>query len=178
MLKLNILSPELKKEVKYKFFYNSLKNILYLLLISILTHASLLVTAKYVLDAHSKETNSRNILITGKTEDYDKKVKNINEQVGYIAKIQEETIDWLKFMDIFSQSVTKGITIQNLSLNQKSDSFNLNGVAATRQDLLNFKASLEKTDLFKEINIPISSLLEKENIVFSFNTGFKSYDFK
>lgn len=178
MLKLNILSPELKKEVKYRFFYVSLKEILYILVVSILVHSAFLTAAKNILNVHADETNSRNVLINSKTEDYDKKVKNINEQVDYIAKIQENTIRWSEFISIFSQAVGNGININSLSVDQEASTFAINGFADTRQDLLNFKASMEKLNLFREISIPINSLLEKENISFSFRTEFKSYDFR
>lgn len=178
MLKLNIISPELKKEIKYKFFYITLKNILFIILISLLTHTSLLLTAKYVLRAHANETNNRNILIGSQTEDYNKKVKNINDQVSYIEKIQKDTVLWSEFTEILSHNINSGISIINFSVNQKSNVFVLSGYAKTRQDLLNLKSSLEELKIFNDITIPIDVLLKKENINFSINTSFNSYEFK
>mgnify|MGYP003975772655 CR=1 FL=1 len=178
MIKLNIISPELKKEIKFKYFYTSLKSILLLLLVSMLIHSFFLLTAKYILQAHANETDNRSILITSQTENYDKKVKNINSQVDYINKIQDETITWSKFIEILSNNIDSGIYISKFNTNQKSNAFNILGVAKTRQDLLNFKKSLEDLELFADISIPIDVLLQKENISFSIETSFKSYEFK
>jgi len=178
MIKLNIISPRLKKEIKYKIFYNSLKDILFIILISLLTHSALLFTAKFILQAHANETNSRNILATSQTEDYDKKVKNINSQVDYINEIQDDTVIWSQFIRTISNTVNPGITVTRVSANQGSNSFNISGHAETRQDLLNLKESLERLDLFASISIPIEILLQKSDISFSINTKFKSYEFK
>lgn len=178
MIKLNIISPKLKNEIKFKFFYHTLRGIFYILLISILTHTTLLVTAKYILRAHSNETNNRNILATSQTEDYDKKVKDINSQVDYIGAIQNDTVTWSKFIEILSKNINSGIYVSQVSVNQKSEAFSITGFAETRENLLTFKESLEELGYFDTISIPIDILLQKENISFSINTRFTSYEFK
>ena len=93
-------------------------------------------------------------------------------------KIQNNTISWSDFIEIISNNITQGIHISQISTNQKTNTFTLSGQADTRQDLLNLKKSLEKLNLFGEINIPIDILLQKENIAFSIQTKIISYEFK
>lgn len=178
MIKLNIISPELKNDIKFKTFYTALRSILFLLFISLMVYSVLILTAKYILMAHANETKNRSILITSKTEDYDKQVKDINSQIDYINKIQTNTISWSDFIEVIANNITAGIHISQISADEKTKTFSISGRAETRQDLLNLKESLENLNIFGEINIPIDILLQKENISFSINTKIISYEFK
>lgn len=178
MLKLNIISTELKKEIKYKFFYITLKNIFWIIILSIVSHTLILIIAKYILQVHANEINNRNILINSQTEDYNTKVKNINEEVDYISKIQEDTVIWSDFLRNLSKKINTGISITDIAISQKNNSFQITGYSKTRQALLDFKSELEDMEIFENVNIPIDTRLKKEDINFIISTNIKSYEFK
>jgi len=50
---------------------------------------------------------------------------------------------------------------------EENKSIFINGDAASRDDLLSFRESIESTDLFSEVNLPISNLAKNKDINFN-----------
>lgn len=149
--------------------------ILFLIFSSIYTAA--LFGAKFVLQNHFEETISEAALLTKNTENYSKQVGAINAQINSLETIQNSTTYWSYLIEYFSANLPSGINLKKLQVNKGSQTINLSGIAETRDSLLALKALIESDENFTDINLPIKTLLEKENINFSIQTKYTEYAF-
>jgi len=72
-------------------------------------------------------------------------------------------------LEKISEIAPAGINLTNLSYQTAQNKVVLNGQAKTREQFLNFKENLEKSQVFLEVESPLSNLINKENIDFNFN---------
>lgn len=178
MQRINIIPTKLKKEIKMRKIYNSVRKLFLMLLIFTSFNAIVLVLAEVVLKTHLADTNNQSKLITTSTKDYVQKVKEINEQVTQIAEIQNNNVAWSNLLQYLSNnSQENNIEFNKISIDQTKNSLTLNGKCKTRKDLLAFKSSIESNKNFSNINFPIKNLLEKENIIFDISFNINNYDF-
>ena len=128
-------------------------------------------------------------------KDLENEIENFNGHLTTIDKIQKNHLYFSQVISIFTENVPSAVQIARLNIIQpeekkniavqpkKSSSsavpppqkteekkfqININGKAAKRGDLLFFKNALEKTSCFTKIYSPLSNLVERENIDFSF----------
>jgi hypothetical protein len=64
-------------------------------------------------------------------------------------------------------TVPEGIRINNLQVNSVKQQYDLIGVAPSREALLQLKQSLEKTDMFTKISLPLTTLEIEQSINFN-----------
>ena len=96
-------------------------------------------------------------------------VKSINQKLNVI----DSSFDYLKITPIINtilSNKTKLIYINSLAYTSNSSTtvtFSINGISGTRESLVSFKKDLDKTALFKNIDLPISNLAKDKDIDFS-----------
>jgi len=179
MITLNLLSPNKKKELRLMQFYGVAKNlIIFILFITSLVAIVLLLT-KMVLQNNFNKIVAENTLTTRYANLFNKDVKEFNQYVRGVGKIQEEYTPWVNFFTHFSQLVPNNIIIYTLNINQ--DKILITGLGGTRDELLKFKDELEKSELFSKVAIPLDNLLKKDNVDFSIKANIsldrlKNYD--
>lgn len=177
MLKLNIISEELKKEIKLIIIYKFLKRLSFFVFSLLLIYSVAFQASKFILQKYSEENNGRNVINSKNSDEYLQKVKEINEKITNVTTVQADAIAWSDFVILMSETVNDGISIKQLSVDKATDTFLIAGSAVTRDSLLAFKADMDKLVYFSEIDLPISSLLQRENITFTITAKFLSYEF-
>ena len=178
MINLNILPQKLKNDAKLIILDKFIKKIIGTIFLFIIIFSGILFAAKFYLQIHFEETIERSASTSRSTEDYLKKVKEINNKIDYIAGIQDNNIDWTNMILRLSRTINNDIKINKININKNNNTLALSGNAKTRNSLLLLKDSLEKYENFNEIKLPIKNLLEKNNIDFEIITSINSYEFK
>jgi len=178
MINLNIISQKLKKEINTKTIYLSYKNLLAIIFITLAFYTSACLVCLLVLQIHFVETVKDTTLITRGSENYSAQVRQLNSAITNIESIQSEYTSWSYLLEFLHHLSVENINISSISVNKEKEEISLRGIAATRDSLLQLKEKLEESNYFKEINLPIKNLLEKENISFDINSSFKTYEFK
>lgn len=95
---------------------------------------------------------------------YESKFSEINSKISKISNIVGGQIYWLNLFSKLEDALPDNVEIGGMSTNNFSVHFT--GKAKTRDDLLLFKNNLEKEVCFENINLPLSDLVSKENIIF------------
>ena len=95
---------------------------------------------------------------------YDKDFKAITDASSLLIKIQNGHLHWANVLNHLGQVIPAGITVDNFT-NKNYDIY-LTGKAVKRDQLLEFKSNLEKDACFKNVNVPLSDLVVKENVDF------------
>ncbi|MBI3290880.1 PilN domain-containing protein [Candidatus Falkowbacteria bacterium] len=165
MITLNLIPPAKKQELKLMNFYIIIKNlVIWVLLLSILIAITLLMT-KAVLQSHFNQIVDQTTLTTRYATTFGQEVKEFNSRIKTVAGIQAENISWARFLVELALLVPDKISVNNLTI--KDDNILLNGLAETRDDLLNLQDSMENSDLFSAVDIPLDNLLKKEDVSFT-----------
>src|SRR3989338_2910762 len=94
MITLNLISQELKDEIRLKHAYGLLKKIIYILFLILIVSSSCLLAAKFVLQNNFNRIVNETSLITKNTQSYNQKVREINAKFASVSQIQNEYAAW------------------------------------------------------------------------------------
>ncbi len=175
MLKLNLLPPEEKIESSLKWKYFVIKNFILLNLTTTLVVAIVLFAAKLALIHELERVKSQAILVKDTYQKINKEINNFNKKLGFISSMQNDFIPWSQILySFFTNHFTdNNITIKTIEFDTINNTFTMSGIAATRNDLIALRDSLNKSELIENLDIPLSYLLKKENIEFNLSATFK-----
>ena len=173
MITLNLLPPTQRAEIKKERIFSVIESSLCIFLIILIFIALVLFFARKTLENNLKELSSQDIKTTSEISILNEKIQEINETLEVADEIQKKTKNTSPFILEFSKTIPQGVLINSFQINTKDNSVNIKGWAKTRSDLLKFKENLEKSDKFDQVQIPLSNLLEKENIEFDFSCFFR-----
>jgi len=191
MIKLNLLSPREKEEIRWEKINRILTVNGLIIIIELVVFVVLLLLAQAYL--YNKLSNLNNLIIQKQQETEVKEIKDIkdkaryfNERLDLVDKIQNEQVSWTKILE--KLSLTAPNTIQITSLDIKAilldDSkennetkniiggreyrFGLIGRAKTRDDLLEFENNLRNSDYFTDLKPDQSNYLKARNADFRY----------
>jgi len=169
MLVLNLVSEELKKEIKLRHLYQLIKKVNYLIIIITIITAIVLLVAKVILQNNFNKIVEQTTLVTINNQSYNSKIREINSKLKFIANIQNEFVAWSKIVNDLSIMTPSNITFYRLNFDLATKTVKINGKAGERSGLLELKDNLEKSGNYSDIQFPLKNILEKENINFEIN---------
>lgn len=175
MITLNLISPDYKKTIKIKKLLNDMQSLfLYIMFIAIVS-AIILLIARRILEDNFVEVVGQTSLISRNPME-NKKNTQTNKKIQLAQGVQQDYIPWSRLIINFSKLVPDNVMVDSFVVspgaNKNEWGVSLSGLAANRNDFLDFKKNLlEAKDLFdpKDIKIPIANLFEKEDIKFNIN---------
>lgn len=169
MITLNLVSAEQKKEIKLKHIYGLIKKINLTLIIITIVIAVVLLTAKILLQSKFNEIVEQTTLVTRTNQGYNNNVREINNKLNYVAKIQDDFIPWSGLLTSLAETTPGDIKFYYFKIDAPAKTIKIKGKALRRGSLLNFKDKLANNPAFLEIDFPVKNILEKENIDFEIN---------
>ncbi|HRY36706.1 MAG TPA: PilN domain-containing protein [Candidatus Magasanikbacteria bacterium] len=169
ILNLNLLPLNKKKELKILTRINLVKNFFVHSFQILFVFLCFLLIFYYNLNQQLTNLNKSRTLINSNFAEYNKEINELNKNIGTInvagERFQELTPKFLEMLQI----VPENIKITSLSLSLDKKAIFIPGVAKNRDALLSYGEALKKIPWIKNIDIPKTQLLQKENI--SFNIG-------
>jgi hypothetical protein len=99
-----------------------------------------------------------------KLSSFDQEFGKINSQMSQVMLLKNDQLYWSNLFYRLSDLTTEGVEITELAT--KNYSISLVGKATNRESLLSFKGKLEGDGCFSSINLPLSSLVSKDNVDF------------
>ncbi len=169
MLTLNLISEELKKEIKLRHLYLFIKKINLTLIIITIAVAIILLVAKTILQVKFNDIVGQTTLVTKTNQGYNNKIRDINSKINFVESIQNNFIPWSNLLKTVADITPGDIGLNYLKINFADQTIKIKGKAGLRDSLLDFKQKMEATAIFKDIDFPIKNILEKENINFEIN---------
>jgi Tfp pilus assembly protein PilN len=177
MMTINILPEKLKNDAKLMILGKFIKKITNLMIFFSILVCLILFAANYLLQSHYDKTISQSDTAGKNSENYSNKVREINNLVNFIKKIQENEIDWTETITGISRLVGSDVSIERLNIDRTTNTIIISGIANSRDNLLTFKNNLEKTQNFDVIKLPIKTMLEQNDVQFEISTTIKNYAF-
>jgi len=125
----------------------------------------------YNLEQQLTSLNQSSSLVNNSFLEYNKEIIGLNKNIENIniagEHYQELTPNFLELLN----STPENIKLSSISLSLNKKAIFLPGIAKNREALLTFEEALEEISWIKNVDIPKSQLLQKENI--SFNIGIE-----
>jgi hypothetical protein len=177
MITLNIIPQELKKNIRLLEIYLSLKRLSMIIFLIIFVFIGVYYGFYFYLRFHLDEVLSESETLSEDTGEYTKKLAEINSRLDFSESLQKENVKWVDFLQDFSTHVNKGITLDSLNASKNAGTLQISGKAKSRDNLLDFEKNLKSLPYLSEINIPLQTLLEKEDIKFSILIKLNVYEF-
>lgn len=118
--------------------------------------------------------NLSSLPIPAEAAELEEKARQLNITIDAASKILKTTPRWSKAVEQLKNSAVQGITVSNFQMGSPSAVFNIAGTAQTRDQLNRFKKSLDDSELFANVNLPLSNLEQRENIPFSMSFKLKN----
>ena len=193
MIKLNLLPPRKKEEIKWEKINRVLAINEAVAAIELAVFIVVLLLAQIYL---SGELSRLNKLVVQKQQQTEIKeveklkseVRVFNERLDLAGEIQNLRIGWTEILNELSLITPESIQITSLNIkrnlpdssskkklenagagsenDEKKCRFNLSGYAKTREDLLKFEDNLKNSDYFTNLESDRSNYLEPRNINF------------
>lgn len=173
MINLNLISPKLQSSLKTKTIYYTFERYFGILIFMLIVFSSGLIPLTQSVQTINARLENEKRQKTTLQQGLTKEITSFNSQVNALAEIKNLDYDWLNLIQKLSQIVPANIEIKNFEAGHSQKSFRLVGFAKTREDYLILKENLEKSQLFKNLDSPISDILKKENLNFTINGNFE-----
>jgi Tfp pilus assembly protein PilN len=167
MIAINLLSTQEKIRLKNDKAFNSIKEIILLVLLFSAVAGIILVFANHFLGEKLEKISQENANQIGLSQAVDNQISATNKKISELAGVQKDFKPWSGFIFAISQLAGQGITYKSLSINYQGSYLTITGQAKTRDDLLKFKESLGQSPLFTGIDLPLSDLMPKDNNSFT-----------
>jgi hypothetical protein len=165
MLKLNLIADEAKKELKMAKLSKLLTDVIIIVIMAFLAFSGITFYARQMLEIDMQNITELIDSINKNSESYNKKIQNFNDLIDRTQEIQSDYIPWNCFLGSFMVA-KPGIQMQMMTIDKKTATMVIRGFASTRDNLLEYKASLEKNPLISQLDLPFNSLLNKTDINF------------
>ncbi|PKL72431.1 hypothetical protein CVV26_01530 [Candidatus Kuenenbacteria bacterium HGW-Kuenenbacteria-1] len=167
---LNLISPKIKKELKIKQIYQIIRTFLLILfLMTIFTAIILIITEFFLQSFFVKIASERVSILKNNQQNFNKKIKTINQGFNEISDIQNEFIPWSKILIYFTQIIPSDIKIYSFKNINNSTDIKIVAIAKNREALLKFQEDFKKKQpIFTQIKFPFFNLASKKDINFQF----------
>jgi Tfp pilus assembly protein PilN len=173
---LDLLPEGKKEEIKKKKIFLKIVYQELLFSVPLIAFILILVTINLALEIRAQGIDeSLNLRSSHKEykelETYESKFSEINAKTSDIFKMQKEHLNWLKMFYKLSDKTPDDVHLSDLATTNYQIS--LVGKARAREDLLKFQDNLKSEDCFSNVNVPLSSLVSKEDVEFQINFEVK-----
>ncbi|MCX6784811.1 MAG: hypothetical protein NTV81_02655 [Candidatus Komeilibacteria bacterium] len=109
--------------------------------------------------------------VAGHFSNYETRAKTITDQINIVNQIRQKNLPPSLVIKTIRLAQNIGITINNVRW-QQDGYIQINGLADTRQDLVNFQNSLKRSQKLQSVHIPLAEFLPKENVQFNIVSQF------
>jgi len=173
MIYLNLISPQQQRLIKIKTIYYYIENFLGLLVFALIILTTILIPINGTLNSLNRLILDSEKINETKGSAINLKIYDFNKSVLILDKIEATKYDWLNFMQKISQAAPANISLNKITAKLTDHQFEITGFADTRDGFIAFKNNLVNTNIFYNLNSPISEILIKDNIDFDLKGLFK-----
>lgn len=178
MIELNLLPPEEKSLLqinqiqRWVVFYGSavLSSLLIFIILLAVIWFSIFIQAESIdasLDVAKQSQQGQKL----KTQQ--DLTKELNVKIERINQFQKNHKSYSTILFTLAKIMPSGTRLDRLTIDEKNK-MTISGYASRREELLELKDSLEKSDIFAEIDNPLANLIKQANINFSFTMTVKN----
>lgn len=169
MIILNLLTSSDKKRVVKHHLILVLKDIVFSTMLIVAIVSVMLLISNYFLIDNFIQLSQGSVAIS-KTEESNREINKINNNLQEINSLQIENTDWAKVILSLNQLIVPNeIQLTNLEIMPAGEKqiIKLEGKALSRNGFLKFKQNLEDSPMLSNIESPLSNILLAKDINFT-----------
>ncbi len=127
------------------------------------------VTAQVYFDSKKVEGEliERQVLASPASKQVEEAARTVTAQANQVLELAGHQVDLISLLPEVDRTASAGAVIDHYVLNFEKNELLLDGLADSQDQLLAFKENLEKSGLFSQVRIPLSSLEREENVRFT-----------
>jgi Tfp pilus assembly protein PilN len=172
-IRLNLLSPEKRRFHQGATYVQFTKNMLEALFLALCVAGIILLFGQNILQNQFRDLSSSLVVSESKYLQKNREVDSINNGIQRVQRIQKEFVLWSPMLHDFFNQIPPTIALGSVTFDRSANVLLLTGVASTRADLLLFKNTLTALPWISPFELPLSALVEKEQIHFSLTVPVK-----
>ena len=143
--------------------------LMFLLLIVFLASFLTLLNFKYFVFEKNINEEQTKIVQTESIKTMQKRVKELNEDLSKIKKIQDSKSDLYSILDKANEELFDGVKIYSLEIDGKSKTISVTGNSPFRENLVIIRDIIKNNPHYQEVDFPLSNLANPRNINFRFS---------
>ncbi len=163
MIALNLIPKEQKIALRNTRLYEAIKESLTLLFLFATIIATLLWVSRYYLEKELVDLAIANATFIASNASTDKKISELNARIQTISNVQANFISNRRLLEDLSLLAPTNVAYQEIHVYRQQNLVELTGSARTRNDLVDFKNQLSIINWIKSVDLPMASLIDKEN---------------
>jgi len=115
-----------------------------------------------------KIENQKQILASGENSELKARLKKFNIHLNNLTILGQNQAFWSDVMVEFAKIMPKEIAIDTMSVDRTSGKIRITGYSKTRDAVLDFRENLLDSDYFRDVNFPLSNLVEPTDVNFRY----------
>lgn len=169
-IKINLLPPDKQRRLEnlMKFIFS--RHILEIIIFFVALVGIMMVWSWMMLQDGFAKLAVSSISVNKEYTTYNKDIRDINFEIKSLQKSSQNYNPLTPYLQDIINNLPANIKLTSFYINRASQDISLQGVAKTRQDLLDYQTELKKISWLGDLNTPVSKLFQKENISFEFKT--------
>jgi len=169
-LKLELMSGQL-----FRFWAYTLASMLVLLVLCL---ASVFVLEKRITASGNEIDSKRQSLNSSTTKQLEQEVVALNDQIRLLNSLYANHYYWSNALEELSYMVDSGARLTSIGLERATGKVTVQGEAADRDSVLTFWSRVMKSEVFKDIDFPLTNLETDVNPEFTFNFQVRPEEIK
>lgn len=163
MITLNLIPQEQKTVLKNNRLFIALREAATLMLLFGSIISVMLWSSRYYLEQQLSDLIIQNAANIQSNELTNKKISAINSKLTAIDNLQKSFLPNRQIIVAFSKLLPADVSCSQIKFYRQQSLLEIVGLAKNRESLLQFKSQLEKTPWIKKVDLPMASLVNKEN---------------
>lgn len=164
---LNLIPQEQKTILKNNRLYIAFKEAATLLLLFAAIMSAMLWLSRYYLEQQLSDLIIQNTANIKSNESTNKKIASINAKISTIKNIQDSSLGNRRLIEKINALTPANIQYSQIKFYRQQAAAELVGTAKNREELVKFREILNQADWIKKVDLPMNSLVDKENNSFN-----------
>ena len=169
--RINLLSPQKPEYLKRMMRIQFLKSMLELVLFMVCVIALTFVAGWKLLDGHVKKISVLVTTVSKQHEETNNRVNTVNTILKQVYTIQDSYILWTPLLEQVIAGIPEDVHLTELTMRPGEKGVILRGTADTRQALLTLQEKLLAMTFLRDVEIPLSDLVQKDHVTFSISAA-------
>lgn len=167
MITLNLIPKEQKLLLKNGRLYAACKEAITLLFLFATIISIMLWVSRYYLEQDLSDLIIANATNIRSNEITNQRIIAINQKINLVESIENNFISNRKIIETVSLIIPENISLDSINFYRQQSTIEIKGTAKSRNDLLQFKNILSSAEWVKNVDLPMTDLISKENNKFT-----------
>jgi Tfp pilus assembly protein PilN len=167
MITLNLIPRQQKEILKNNKLYQLIREAVMLLFLFASVVSIMMLLSRFFLEHQLADLAQRNAASIRSNEATNQRISNINSKISIVDSIQKNFQPTAPLLAAIANATPENIKLEQIRFFRQQLTLEISGSAKTRNDLLELKKSLSEAAWIKSFDLPLSSLVDKENNKFN-----------